>query len=124
MTRILIVEDNDVLNKAYELILTHKGHEVATAYDGNEGLKRAETFNPELILLDILMPNLDGGGFLKAYDAAHKHPKVKVVLLTNLNEEEARVQVNNLGAHDYFLKAQLGPGQLVDMVNKQFPLKK
>ena len=119
MARILIVEDNDVLNKAYELVLTHHGHTVATAYDGNEGLARAETFDPELILLDMLMPNQDGVGFLKAYDAIGMHPAVKIVLLTNLSEQEAIKQALRLGANEYFLKAKLGPDQLVKVVNKQ-----
>lgn len=119
MARILIVEDNDILNTAYELVLTHHGHTVAAAYDGNEGLERAETFNPELILLDMLMPNLNGIGFLKAYDAFHKHTTVKIVLLTNLSEAGTIKQALLLGADEYFLKSKIGPGELVRMINKQ-----
>ena len=119
MARILIVEDNDVLNKAYELILTHNGHTVATAYDGKEGLALAKTVDPELILLDMLMPNLDGIGFLKAYDVSHKHPTVKIILLTNVSEKGMVEQALRLGANECFLKAQLTPAQLVDMIDKK-----
>lgn len=119
MARILIVEDNDILNKAYEYILIHDGHIVATAYDGNEGLAQAKAFNPELIILDMLMPHLDGIGFLKAYDVTHRHPTVKVILLTNVSEESLIEQAFKLGASECFLKAQLAPDQLVAMVDRQ-----
>lgn len=119
MARILLIEDNDILNKAYELILTHNGHVIASAYDGREGLAQAKAFGPELILLDMLMPNMDGIGFLKAYDGTHKHPTIKIVLLTNVSEESLIAQALDLGAQEYFLKAGLAPEQLVAMVNRQ-----
>lgn len=119
MARILIVEDNDILNKAYELILTYNGHIVASAYDGRDGLGQAKDFDPELILLDMLMPNMDGIGFLKAYDRAHKHPTIKIVLLTNVSEESLVAQAFDLGVQEYCLKAGLAPEQLIAMVNKQ-----
>jgi len=119
MARILIVEDNDILNKAYELILTHNEHVVASAYDGKEGLTQASAFNPEVILLDMLMPNLDGIGFLKAYDRINKHPTVKIVLLTNVSEEALVAQALALGAHEYILKAVLAPKQLITLINGQ-----
>lgn len=119
MARILIVEDNDILNKAYELILVHNGHEVASAYDGIEGLAQAISFNPELILLDMLMPNLDGVGFLKAFDSVHKHPSVKIIMLTNISEESLVAPTLELGAKEYFVKATLAPEQLISVINRQ-----
>lgn len=118
MARILLVEDNDILNKAYELILTKNGHTLATAYDGNEGLAVAKTFDPELILLDMLMPNMDGIGFLKAYDVTNTHPTVKIILLTNFSDPSLLAQALDLGAHEYYLKVRLAPDQLIAMVNK------
>lgn len=119
MARILIIEDNDMLNNAYDIILTHNGHTVASAYDGNEGLSQAKLFKPDLILLDMLMPNLDGIGFLKAYNAANEHSKVKIILLTNVSKASLVTQALELGAHEYFLKVQLKPDQLVAMVDRQ-----
>ncbi len=119
MARILIVEDNDILSKAYELVLIHHGHVTACAYDGKDGLTQAKDFDPELILLDMLMPRMDGIGFLKAYDSANKHPTTKIVLLTNISEESLVAQALELGAQEYFLKADMAPEQLIAMVNKQ-----
>lgn len=118
MARILIIEDNDILNKAYELILTHNGHTIASASDGKKGLTQAEAFNPEVILLDMLMPNLDGIGFLKAYDGINKHPTVKIALLTNVSEESLVKRTLELGAQEYLLKSVLAPEQLVAMVSR------
>jgi len=118
MARILIVEDNDILSNAYGLVLTHHGHVVESAHDGMKGLAQAKTFYPELILLDMLMPNLDGIGFLKAYDCIRKHPDVKIVLLTNINEESLVTQALDLGAQQYVLKAELAPKELVALVDR------
>lgn len=117
MARILIVEDNDMLNTAYTFMLKAKGHEVVSAFDGLQGLDQAAAFKPEIILLDYLMPNLDGLGFLQRYDVAGKHPDVKVVLLTNLSEEDKVNEAMDLGVTRYLQKAQVEPFQLVDAVD-------
>jgi CheY-like chemotaxis protein len=68
MASILVVEDDKDLNQAYKLILEHEGHAVATAFNGEEALTLAETDEPDLILLDLLMPIMGGLDFLKHYD--------------------------------------------------------
>ncbi len=81
MARILIIEDNDMLNQAYTFMLKTKGHTVDSAFDGEQGLKKAKTFKPEIILLDYVMPKMDGKEFLENYDLPKSHPSVKVLLL-------------------------------------------
>ena len=65
--KILVVEDEKVLNSAYKTILEKTGHDVEVAFDGNDALSVLEEYQPDIILLDLKMPNLDGIGFLRAY---------------------------------------------------------
>lgn len=117
MAKILIVEDNKVLSHAYELILKREGHEVEAAYDGEEGLVKAEAFQPNIILLDILMPNKDGLAFLEEYDVKTKHPDTIVVMLSNLGEDKKIAKAMELGAYKYIIKAHASPAQLAVLVN-------
>ncbi len=118
MARILIVEDNDMLNTAYTYMLSAQGHDVASAFDGLQGLEQAQTFEPDIILLDYLMPNLDGKGFLDRYDAKTKHPDVKILLLTNLSDEEKIEESIQLGVYKHLLKAKVEPHQLVGVIDE------
>ncbi len=97
MARVLIVEDNDMLNQAYSIMLKTEGHVVACAFDGEQGLKKAEEFEPDIILLDYMMPKMDGKEFLEHYKAQTEHPKVKVLLLTNISEEVKIDEAMKLG---------------------------
>ncbi len=116
MPKVLIVEDNVTLNDAYRMILEKDGHDVASAYDGKEGLQKLKSFKPDVILLDMLMPKLDGLGFLKLYDAS-AHPHTTVIILSNLNEDEQVEEAYKLGAHRYILKANTSPKELAARVN-------
>lgn len=117
MAKILIVEDNKVLSRAYEMILKKEGHEVEVAYDGQEGLEKVGKFNPSIILLDILMPNVDGITFLEKYDVKNKHPDTAVVMLSNLGDDKKIAQAMKLGAYKYIIKAHASPVQLSQLVN-------
>ncbi len=117
MGKVLIIEDNDELNKAYAFILKYHGHDVETAFNGEEGLDKAEVFKPEVILLDYLMPKMSGKEFLEHYDAS-RHPDVRIVLLTNLSEQKGIKEALKTGVYRYALKADLGPTQLVALVNE------
>jgi len=117
VANILIVEDDELLSNAYKLILEKNGHSVATALNGAEGLKQAAITKPEIILLDILMPEVDGLEFLQRYDIRGKHPLVSVVILSNIGDE-ARVQkAMALGAYKYLVKAHAKPQELSMIVS-------
>ena len=106
MAKILIVEDSDLLNQAYSFMLNAKGHQVVSAFDGMEGLQKAAEFDPEIILLDYLMPKLDGKGFLEAYNVPKNHPTVRVLLLTNLSDEDKLQEALDLGIPTYWSASQ------------------
>ncbi len=116
--KILIIEDDKVLNSAYQLILQREGHEVETVFDGKEGLKKIETFRPEIILLDLLMPTMGGITFLEKYDLKNesKSKKATVIVLSNMGDERLVEQARELGAYKYIVKAHTTPGQLTLMI--------
>lgn len=116
MATILIVEDERNLNEAYQMILGHEGHTIHAAYDGKEALAITENVEPDLILLDLRMPKMGGVDFLKNYDLKKKHPKVKVVIFSNLDTQKEIDEAYGLGAEKYMLKAWASPKELTSLV--------
>lgn len=114
-TNILVVEDNKTLNQAYKLILQKEGHEVRVAYNGKEGLELAKISEPDLILLDMLMPVMNGIEFLKKFKPTN-HPGTTVIILSNLNEDSEVQRALKLGAKRYILKASTSPQELIEHV--------
>ncbi len=117
MANILIVEDNDMLNRAYRMILEKSGHTVQSTTNGQEALDAVKEFQPKVILLDLLMPKMGGIEFLRQYDAIKSHKDVKVVVLTNLGKEEDIQEAMDLGAYKYIIKAHSSPADLAALVN-------
>lgn len=124
MAKILIVEDEKNLNEAYQMILGHQGHEIIAAYDGTEALKVTENNDPDLILLDLRMPQMGGVEFLKKYNLKKAHPKVKVVIFSNLDTQHEIDEAYRLGAEKYMLKAWASPKELVQLVDNLLKSKK
>jgi len=116
MAKILIVDDEIMLVEAYEMVLGQDGHKTATAGDGEEALLVAEKFKPELILLDLLMPRMDGLDFLQAYKTANKRNDVKIIVFSNLDMHKEAEKAYKLGADKYVLKAWASPKALSKMV--------
>lgn len=117
MAKILIIEDDQLLSDAYTLILKKNGHDVATAFNGKEGLRKAASHKPDIILLDLLMPEMDGIEFLNKYNAKAKHPNVSVVILSNLGDDKKVEKALELGAYKYIVKAHAKPEELSMIVN-------
>lgn len=117
MSRILVVEDNDILSNAYKQILEKQKHDVRVAYNGKEALEKVTKSEPDVIFLDLLMPVMSGLDFLRKYDLT-KHPKVKVIILSNLDTDSDIEEAVALGASKYILKAHATPSQLSMLVKK------
>ncbi len=114
--KILIVEDEKLLNEAYQAILEKQGYDVSIAFDGDEALSIVKTKEPDLILLDLRMPRVSGIQFLQAYNLKDDHPKVKVVVFSNLDSQKEIDEAYELGAEKYVLKAWASPKDLVKLV--------
>lgn len=117
MAKILIVEDEVLLADAYKFLLQTKGHKVTCAKDGEDGLLKLGKATPDLILLDMMMPKLDGLGLLRAYDVK-KHPSLKVIVMSNMQSPEYVDEAMALGAARYEIKSSLSPPQLIEIVDQ------
>lgn len=112
MANILVVEDDKDLNNAYKIILESENHTVVSAFNGEEALKALESFKPDLILLDLLMPIMGGLEFLQHYDLVKKHPEVKVLIFTNMENSPEVTEAYNLGAARCIIKSWTAPQNL------------
>ena len=114
MAKIAIIEDDQVINQMYRMKFEADGFDVATASDGETGVAMVKKFQPDLILLDLQMPHLNGAEALKLIRNSPAGKTIPVIVLTNLGEEEAPKSLRELGIHSYIVKANLTPRQVVD----------
>jgi len=115
---ILIVEDDTMISAMYQTKLSAEGLEVLVADNGVDGLRLADDKKPDLILLDVIMPQMDGFAVLAELQKNIKTKKIPVILLTNLGTEEDQQKGKELGATDYIVKSSLTPEQVSDKVKK------
>lgn len=115
--KILIIEDNADLVEMYDLKFTHEGFEVHTATDGEKGILAAVEHKPEIILLDLLMPNMDGFQVLKAI-RDNTGLGAKIIVLSNLGQQDQIQRAYDLGATEYLVKANYQPSEVVTKVRE------
>jgi len=114
--RILIVEDEHPLAHALELKLSHEGFETVVAGTGKEGLEQALTGTFNLILLDLILPEMDGFSVLTELKA--KGIVTPVVILSNLGQDEDRVKAKELGAVEYLVKSNAPLSDILNLVKQ------
>lgn len=112
MNKILIVEDEELLSSAFSTILKADGYKVEVARDGLEALELIPKFQPQLVLLDLMMPRMGGVEFLQKL-SYEKSPII--VVLSNLHDVSIIEQVKKLGAVDYFVKSEMTPARMSEM---------
>lgn len=115
-TKILVVEDEEILLTALTEELKQEGFEVVGAKDGLEGVEKAVSDKPDLILLDLVMPRLDGIGALKEIKAKAETKDIPVVILTNLSDYDKISDALSLGAMDYLVKANYRLEELIGKI--------
>lgn len=116
--KILLVEDDTFLAGVYITRLELEGFQVLLAQDGETGLKLVEKEKPDLVLLDIILPQMDGFEVLKWIKGNAKTKSIPVILLTNLGERENLERGLALGAADYLIKAHFVPVEVVEKIKK------
>ena len=116
--KILLVEDDPFLLSMYNTKFELENFKVVTAEDGEKGLKLALKELPDVILLDIMLPRMDGFEVLKALKADKKTSGIPVILLTNLSQKEKVKEGLSLGANDYLIKAHFMPSEVVEKIKK------
>jgi CheY-like chemotaxis protein len=118
MTKLLITEDDPLMSRMYQKIFTFEGYEVVMAGDGQEGLDKAREVKPTLILLDVMMPKLNGLQVLEKLKADPETKAIPVIMLTNLAGEQDAEAALSKGAIKYIIKSQYEPKQVADMVKE------
>jgi DNA-binding response OmpR family regulator len=119
MAKIAIIEDDPAISQMYRIKFESEGYEVETAENGKLGLALAEEFKPDIILLDLMMPEMNGHDMLKALRETNWGQSIKVVILTNMGEQEAPEGIRDLGVSDFILKADMTPRQVAEIVKTQ-----
>lgn len=122
MTKIAIIEDDSVINQMYRMKFEADGFEVQVADNGKAGIELAENFLPDLILLDLQMPEMTGVEALQVIRSNNWGKTIPVIILTNLGIEESPKALRELGIHSYIVKAELTPSQVVARVKEALNL--
>lgn len=117
--KILVVDDEENIRSSMSAFLETKGYTVATAKNGKEGFKTAQRLMPDLILLDINMPKLDGFAVLEKLKNHEKTMSIPIVMLTVRGEDECKIKASGLYS-EYYLTKPFDPGEL-DPEIKQIP---
>ncbi len=116
--KILVVEDDDFLLQMYATKLATENFKVLTALNGNEALKVVEKEKPDLILLDLNLPEVDGFTVLEELKSKDDTKDIPVIVLTNFAQKEDINRCLDLGAEDYLIKAHFVPSEVIDKVKK------
>ena len=122
MTKIAIIEDDQVISQMYRMKFEADGFEVQLADNGKQGVAMVKSFLPDIILLDLQMPNMSGEEALTKIRGTDWGKKIPVIILTNLGEEEAPKSLRALGILSYIVKADLTPRQVVAKVKEALGL--
>ena len=113
MTKIAIIEDDPTISQMYRMKFEADGFDVRMAGNGKIGVDLVKSFKPDIILLDIQMPEMNGAAALKLI-REHKDSKdTPIIILTNLGEKEAPSEMRSLGISSYIVKANNTPRQVV-----------
>jgi len=117
-TKIAIIEDDQAISQMYRIKFETDGYEVETAENGKQGLELCEKMKPEIILLDVMMPEMTGPEMLEKLRATDWGTKIKVLILTNMGEQEIPDLVTKYSVKDVILKADMTPSQVAALVKK------
>lgn len=119
MPKIAIVEDDHAISQMYRIKFEAEGFEVETAENGKLGLELAEKMRPDIILLDLMMPEMTGDEMLAAMRKTDWGKDIQVIILTNMGAQEAPPALKELGVKRFILKAEMTPRQVAEMVKTE-----
>ena len=116
--KILIVEDDKFLRELIVKKLTSEGYETSEAIDGEEGVKKIGEEKPDLVLLDLILPGIDGFEVLTQVKKNSELSQIPIIVLSNLGQKEDIEKGLNLGATDYLIKAHFTPNEIIEKLKK------
>ena len=116
--KVAIVEDEPAIAHMYRLKFEAEGYKVEMAEDGEVGLQLCEDMQPDIVLLDLMMPVMDGTEMLTKMRATDWGKDIRVLILTNRGREEAPEELRELNIHSYIVKAEMTPRQVFTKVQE------
>ncbi len=116
--KILIVEDDKFLRELISRKLAGRGYEVETAVDGEDGFKKLKKIKPDVVLLDLILPGIDGFEVLSRVKKEKEVENIPIIILSNLGQREDIERGLNLGAIDYLIKAHFTPQEIIEKVKE------
>lgn len=116
--KIAIVEDDQTISQMYRFKFEAEGYKVETAENGKLGLELIESMKPDIVLLDLMMPEMTGDQVLAVMRKSSWGENIKVIVLTNMGEQEIPDSVRSLGVSAVVLKANMTPRQVFELVTK------
>lgn len=117
--KIAIIEDDLAISQMYRMKFEMLGYDVETAEDGKLGLKLIEEFNPDIVLLDLMMPEMDGADMLEEMRKHDWGKDKNVIILTNMGKQEAPQKIHDLGVKSFIVKAEMTPKQVAAFVEDE-----
>ena len=118
MSKIAIVEDDVAISQMYRIKFEAEGYTVDTAENGKIGLDLIEDMKPDMVLLDLMMPEMDGEEMLTKLRASSWGKDIKVIILTNMGESEAPASIKEMNVEAFILKANMTPRQVAELVKE------
>lgn len=119
MAKIAIIEDDLAIAQMYRLKFEAEGHKVEIAENGKLGLALCEQMKPDLVLLDLMMPEMNGDEMLEKMRATDWGKTIPVIILTNVGEQEAPDKLKSLHVKTYIVKAEMTPKQVAEVAKQQ-----
>lgn len=114
--KVLVIEDDKFLRELVVQKLTREGFETFEAVDGEDGVKKVKETKPDLVLLDLILPGIDGFEALGRIKEDQELAKIPVIILSNLGQKDDVEKGLKLGASDYLIKAHFTPGEIIAKV--------
>ena len=116
-TKVAIIEDDSMINQMYRVKFELAGYDVAVAENGKDGVELVKDIHPDVILLDLMMPEMNGDEVLSRIRKMPEYSATPVAILTNIGREEAPKNLNKLNIAQFIVKADSTPSQVVNLVS-------
>lgn len=117
--KVAIVEDDTAISQMYRIKFEAEGYEVETASNGKLGFAMIEDIRPDIVLLDLMMPEMNGDELLQKLRATKWGKDIPVIILTNMGEQEAPDSIKTLGVRRFIVKAEMTPRQVAEVVKAE-----
>jgi CheY-like chemotaxis protein len=116
MAKILLIEDDPLIHRLYQKAFSLEGFGVEIAEDGNTGLEKVQGYKPDIILLDMMMPNMNGLEVLSKLKADAATSSIPVIVLTNIADMNVDNLATSKGAVQYIIKSQTEPAEIITLI--------